>query len=198
MRIRVSDKEIQNAFELVRDDPAFAESVEAVRRGGRPGEMLQALSLRPELLRGFSALSEGLYPGGIVERDVKELVILEASRRNQCQFCTNVHIAIARMHGVGDDPIRLLDDPDGMDDRQRLAVEYTRAAMEDSNRVPDALFERLRQRFSDAEIVEITFLIGNINALNMFNNCLRVTYRGEYEEQASSAASTRSQGSNPA
>lgn len=191
MRIDVSDKQIQAAFDLIGDDPAFAESVEAVRCGGRPGEMLQALALRPELLRGFSALSAGLYPGGVVERSVKELIILEASRRNQCQFCTNVHIAIARMHGVGDDPIRLLDDPDGMNDRQRLAVEYTRAAMEDSNRVSDELFERLRVRFTDAEIVEITFLIGNINALNMFNNCLRVTYHGEYEDQVSSSASIR-------
>ena len=107
MRIHVSDEQIHAAFELVRDDPAFAESVEAVRRGGRPGEMLQALALRPELLQGFSALSAGLYPGGVVERDVKELVILEASRRNQCQFCTSVHVAIARMHGVGDDPVQI-------------------------------------------------------------------------------------------
>lgn len=183
MRIHITQEQINAAFELVRDDPAFAESVEAVRRGGRPGEMLQALALRPELLLGFSALSAGLYPGGVVERDVKELIILEASRRNQCQFCTNVHIAIARMHGVGDAPVRLLDEPSKMSDRQRLGVEYTRAAMENSNRVPDSLFEQLHEHFTDAEIVEITFLIGNINALNIFNNCLRVTYHGEYEAQ---------------
>jgi len=183
MRIDVSDEQIQTAFELVRDDPTFAESVEAVRRGGRPGEMLQALALRPELLQGFVALSAGLYPGGIVERDVKERVILEASRRNECQFCTNVHVAIARMHGVGDDPIRLLDEPTRMTERQRLALEYTRAAMQDSNRVSNDLFEHLRELFTDAEIVEITFLIGNINALNMFNNCLHVTYHGEYDSQ---------------
>lgn len=183
MRVTVTDEQIKSAFELVRDDPTFAESVRAMESGTRPGEMLQAMALRPELLRGFSALSDGHYPGGIVERDLKELVILEASRRNACQFCTGVHVAIARMMGIGDDPIALLDQPGKQTDRHRLALEYTRAALDDANRVSDQLFEQLRQHFTDPEIVEITFLIGNITCLNMFNNLLRVTYHGEYEEQ---------------
>jgi len=183
MRVSVSDEQIKSALNLVKDDPAFAESVKAMKEGRRPGEMLQALALRPELLQGFTAISEGHYPGGIVERDLKELIILEASRANACQFCTNVHLAIAKMMNIGDDPIALLDQPEKQTERQRLALEYTRAAMTDSNRVPNELFERLKQHFTDAEIVEITFAIGFINCLNIFNNLLRVTYHGEYEDQ---------------
>jgi AhpD family alkylhydroperoxidase len=197
MRITVTDADIADAFEIVKEDPCFAESVAAMRSGRRPGEMLQALSLRPELLAGFSALSAGLYPGGIVERDLKELVILEASRANACQFCTGVHIAIARAMGIGDDPIRLLDSHDHQTERQRLALEYTRAAMADSNRVDDALFARLRSTFTDAEIVEITFLIGNIQCLNLFNNCLRVTYHGEYDTKRQHTAGSTPAGPEP-
>ncbi len=182
MRVTATDEHIRAAFEMVKDDPCFAESVAAMKRGKRPGEMLQALSLRPELLAGFSKMGEGFYPGGIVERDLKELVILEASRANACQFCTGVHVVIARMMGIGDDPLHLLDEPERQTERQRLALEYTRAAMADSNRVSDELFGRLRKAFTDAELVEVTFLIGNINCLNLFNNCLRVTYNGEYDE----------------
>lgn len=184
MRVTVTDADIQRAFEIVKDDPCFAESVAAMKAGKRPGEMLQAMSLRPELLAGFAAMGAGFYPGGIVERDLKELVILESSRSNACQFCTNVHVVIARMMGIGDNPLQLLDKPQNQTERQRLALEYTRAAMADSNRVSDDLFTRLRSAFTDAEIVEITFLIGNINCLNMFNNCLRVMYHGEYEGQS--------------
>ncbi len=188
MRVTATDDQIRAAFELVKGDPCFAESVAAMRQGKRPGEMLQALALRPELLAGFSKMSEGFYPGGIVERDLKELVILEASRSNACQFCTGVHVVIARMMGIGDDPLRLLDDPHRQTERQRLALEYTRAAMEDSNRVSTELFGRLHESFTDAELVEITFLIGNINCLNLFNNCLQVTYRGEYDDQLDPSA----------
>lgn len=181
MRVHVTDEDIREALDMVRDDPCFAESVAAADRGERPGEMLQAMSLRPELLAGFSKLGDAFYPGGIVERDLKELVILESSRANACQFCTGVHVLVARTMGIGEDPLNLLDRPEGQTPRQRVALEYTRAAMADSNRVPDELFARLRELFTDAEIVEITFLIGNINCLNMFNNCLGVTYHGEYE-----------------
>ncbi|MCI0363515.1 MAG: carboxymuconolactone decarboxylase family protein [Phycisphaerales bacterium] len=184
MRVEVSDDQLAHAFDIVKDDPCFAESVAAMKAGKRPGEMLQALALRPELLAGFSRLGEAFYPGGIVERDLKELVILESSRRNACQFCTGVHVLIARMMGIGDDPLRLLDEPEQQTERQRLALEYTRAAMDNSNKVSDELFKRLKTAFTDAEIVEITFLIGNINCLNLFNNCLRVSYHGEYENQS--------------
>ena len=32
--------------------------------------------------------------------------------------------------------------------------------------------------------MELTFLVGFINMLNMFNNLLQVTYRGEYDGAA--------------
>ncbi len=47
--------------------------------------------------------------------------------------------------------------------------------------MPDEFFERLKAQFSEPEIVELTFLIGFINMLNLFNNCLQVTYHGEYD-----------------
>ena len=36
------------------------------------------------------------------------------------------------------------------------------------------------RHFSDAELVELTFLIGYINLLNLFNNSLGVRYHGDY------------------
>ena len=59
-------------------------------------------------------------------------------------------------------------------------MEYTRAAMRDSNGIPERLAGQLHEEFTDAEIVELTFLIGYINMLNLFNNCLGVRYHGEY------------------
>ena len=52
--------------------------------------------------------------------------------------------------------------------------------MADSNAVPDALMADLSTQFSDPELVELSFLIGYINMLNLFNNLLHVRYRGEY------------------
>ena len=49
-----------------------------------------------------------------------------------------------------------------------------------SNAIPRPLAQQLHEQFTDPELVELTFLIGYINMLNLFNNCLQVRYNGEY------------------
>ena len=57
---------------------------------------------------------------------------------------------------------------------------YTRAVLADSNRLPDELMVQIHTTFSDPELVELTFLVGYINLLNLFTNSLQVRYRGDY------------------
>lgn len=184
MRVAIDSEQVKAAFEAVKDDPSLAESRALFDSGALPVEMIQALSLSPPLLKAFAGFGEALYPGGLLPRALKEKVILESSRANACQFCMQSHIDIMRGLGIAADPLASLDTP--ADERERLSLEYTKAAMRDSNRVPDELFDRLRAAFSDPEIVELTFLIGYINLLNLFNNCLQVTYRGDYAAGVSS------------
>lgn len=180
MHVNPSSATVRAAFESVKDCAVFAESAAVVARGGQPVEMLQAMCLRPDLLRGFAALSAAIYPGGIVERPVKELIILESSRTNRCQFCTESHVAIVRDMGMSDQPLGLLDQLDGLTPRERAAVRYTRAALRDSNAIPEDVWSDIRALFSEPEIVELTAMVGLIGMLNMFNNCLGIRYRGEY------------------
>jgi AhpD family alkylhydroperoxidase len=181
MRVQVTDEQIRNAFEAVKDDPSLAESRGLWERGHAPVEMLQAMCLRPEILRAFAGFSGAVYPGGVLERRVKELVIITASRRNDCQFCTDSHCDLVDLAGILERPLELVANPASLPPRERVAVEYTRAVMADSNHVPDEIGVQLKEQFSDPELVELTFLIGYINMLNLFNNALGVRYGGEYQ-----------------
>jgi AhpD family alkylhydroperoxidase len=180
VHVSVSPQEIQSAFEAVKDDPSFDESRALWNRGRPPVEMIQAMCLRPEILRAFAGFGDCVYPGGLLERRVKELVIITASTQNECQFCTSSHCDLVDRGGIARDPLRLIEEPDSLAPRERLAVAYTRAAMADSNAIPERLRADIRGHFSDPEVVELTFLIGYINMLNLFNNCLGVRYHGEY------------------
>ncbi|HEX8235492.1 MAG TPA: ribonuclease HI [Abditibacteriaceae bacterium] len=180
MRVTVTPKQVRAAFDAVSSDPSFAESRRLAESGQLPVEMLQAMSLRPELLRAFAGFGDSVYPGGLLERSLKELVILQSSLDNGCQFCTHSHVALIQQLGIAAEPLQALEDNDARTPREQLALEYTRSAMQDSNRVPDELFDRLKQLFSEPEIVELTFLIGFINMLNLFNNCLQVHYHDDY------------------
>ena len=180
MRVSVSPEQIRSAFEAVKDDPSFDESRGLWERGRPPVEMIQAMCLRPEILRAFAGFGNSVYPGGLLERRVKELVIITASRTNDCQFCVDSHCDLVDIAGIVDEPLVVIEHPESLVPRERLAIEYTRAAMADSNAIPERLSQQLHDRFSDPELVELTFLIGYINMLNLFNNCLQVRYNGEY------------------
>lgn len=180
MRVTVTSSQIQSAFEAVKDDPSFNESRALWERGQPPVEMIQAMSLRPEILRAFAGFGGAVYPGGLLERRVKELVIITASQANECQFCTASHCDLVDVFGIVADPLTVIDAPDRLTAGERLAVAFTRAAMTDSNAIPEDLVSQLRSEFSDPEMVELAFLIGYINMLNLFNNCLGVRYHGEY------------------
>ena len=180
MRVTVTPEQIQSAFEAVKDDPSFDESRGLWERGRPPVEMIQAMCLRPELLRAFAGFGNSVYPGGILERRVKELVIITASTSNECQFCTFSHCDLVDIADIVAEPLIVIEQPESLVPRERIAIEYTRAVMADSNAIPEPLARQLHEHFSDAELVELTFLIGYINMLNLFNNSLGVRYHGEY------------------
>ena len=129
MRVTVTAEQIQTAFEAVKDDPSFDESRGLWERGRPPVEMLQAMCLRPEILRAFAGFGSCVYPGGLLERRVKELVIITASTTNACQFCTESHCDLVDIADIVADPLVVIDDTSSLVPRERLGIEYTRAVM---------------------------------------------------------------------
>ena len=180
MRVTVTPDQIQSAFEAVKDDPSFDESRGLWERGHAPVEMLQAMCLRPGILAAFAGFGDSVYPGGLLQRRIKELVIITASAANDCQFCTNAHLDIVDIWDIVESPLQIIDEPAALAPRERLAIEYTKAVLADSNAIPEPLSRELHEHFTDPELVELTFLIGYINMLNLFNNALGVRYSGEY------------------
>lgn len=175
MRIHVNGETIRQFFEQVKDDPSFEHSRKLFERGHLPLEMVQVLLIRPDILKTFTGFSASVYPGGRIERVLKEKVIIRASQLNDCQFCVDSHCDFIRDFGI-----RPGDESTPTTEREQVAMEYCEYVTRDANLVSDDLFARLRRNFTDEEIVELTFVIGWINLLNRFNNALQIRYHGEY------------------
>lgn len=181
MRITIDPELVKKSFDAVKADQSLAESRKLQEKGMPVVEMLQAMAMRPEILAAFSTFGAGVYPGGLIDRALKEKVILKASLLNECQFCANSHISLMRQLGISDNPVVAVENLALLSPREKVALEYTEVVTRDSNRVTDQLFTDLRAYFNDPEIVELTFLIGFINMLNRFNNALGIRYDGDYE-----------------
>jgi alkylhydroperoxidase family enzyme len=64
------------------------------------------------------------------------------------------------------------------DDTERLVLEYADSMTVTGRDVSDELFERLRARFDDDAIVELTEIVAWENASSKFNRALRVPSQG--------------------
>jgi AhpD family alkylhydroperoxidase len=179
MRINIDTAQVASTFSQFKDNPSFQESAQLFAKGRPVLEMLQAMAMNERVLRAFSGL-ESIYPNGTLERPILEKVILRVSQMHQCQFCSGSHLDIMRSLGIASE----MGDAAEHTPRERLAMEYAEQITRDSNRVSDELFARLKEQFSDPEIVELTFLTGLITMLNRFNNALGVRYNGEMSGMA--------------
>lgn len=183
MRIKIDPELVRQSFDAVKADSSLAESRRLHEQGLPIVEMLQAMAMRPEILASFATFGQAVYPGGLLERTLKEKVILKASLLNECQFCAQSHISLIRHLGISPEPVVSIEDRTSQSPRETVALAYTEVVTRDSNRVADELFAELKQHFTEPEIVELTFLIGFINMLNRFNNALGIRYHGEYEAE---------------
>jgi alkylhydroperoxidase family enzyme len=64
------------------------------------------------------------------------------------------------------------------EERERVALAYAEAMTITSEEVSDELFDRLKDEYSDEEIIELTCTIAFENFLSKFHRALRVESQG--------------------
>ena len=87
--------------------------------------------------------------------------------------------------GVSDEKISALPDYASSDlytDVERLALEFADAMTITGRDVSDELFARLREKFSEDALVELTATIAWENASSKFNRALRVPSQGLWKK----------------
>ena len=71
------------------------------------------------------------------------------------------------------------DDCPGLDPLDRLVRDYAIQVTRDHNRVGDPLFDRLREHFDEAQIVELTLRITLCTFFNKFNDVMQLNMEEE-------------------
>ena len=91
---------------------------------------------------------------------------------------------MARQIGYTEREIEALDRAaraEEFDPALRAMLEYASAMTVDAHRVTREMFDGLKRHFTDAEIVEITCVVGLANYWNRFSSALRVDLSGTDE-----------------
>jgi AhpD family alkylhydroperoxidase len=125
----------------------------------------------PEGMRVMNALDHYSQNCGL-ESSLLDLIKLRASQINGCAYCIDMHSKDARSGGETEQRLYSLSiwqETPYYTDRERAALAFTEAVtLIAEKRVPDNVYEQVRQQFSDEELVKLMLAIVTINAWNRF------------------------------
>ena len=114
------------------------------------------------------------------------LLKIRASQINGCAYCLDMHTKDARADGETEQRIYALNawrETPFYTDRERAALEWTESITQIADtHVPDDVYERVRQHFSESELVALTFAVVTINGWNRLATSFRVP-AGSYQPQ---------------
>ncbi|WP_455288611.1 carboxymuconolactone decarboxylase family protein [Cupriavidus necator] len=165
------------ASQLPADARAVYERVE--REYGAFGNMLKVLGHRPPAVEHLFGLLLDSARDGLITRRHLEIVLVTASRLNACHYCISHHEPRLEALGVDADTVANILEPDvpGLDAVERLVRDYT--AQVTTQRVTDTLVGKLREHFSEAQLVELTLRAALCAFFARFNEALGIEVEPE-------------------
>jgi uncharacterized peroxidase-related enzyme len=165
---------------LDRDDlPELADYF--ARSDARMGFVTNAqltMAYRPEIFKAFVGMASAVFQQyGKVTPQLKALVGHVASKTAGCEYCMSHTASNAMRPGYDADSAKVAavweyETSDLFDDAERAALEFAQCAAAVPNLVTQAHIDRLRQHFSDAEIVELNAVVAFYGFLNRWNDSL--------------------------
>ncbi len=128
-------------------------------------------------LKAMYALQAAVNASGL-ESSLQELIKLRVSQINGCAFCIDMHFREALAKGEKQERLYLLDawrESPVYSDRERAALAWAEAVtLVSQTHVPDDVFQKAREQFSESELVNLTLAVVAINGWNRFSIGFRV------------------------
>ncbi len=143
---------------------------------------IDLMHVTPGVIQAMLGLERQVHQAGL-ERGLLDLVRMRASQINGCAYCLDMHSKDARASGETEQRLYGLDawrETPYYSARERAALEWTEAlTLVSESRVPDDVYERVREQFSEDELVHLSLAIVSINGWNRLNIAAR-TVPGDY------------------
>jgi 4-carboxymuconolactone decarboxylase len=161
------------------NDPALAALIAELKgaRGGRLINLYRVLLNSPTIAEAWQAFNSVIRFKSKLDDQARELAIMRVSQLNGADYQFQIHATkyapeagitaqqIAALGGSGHSSL--------FQPAHRALLAYADAMTTDIE-VSDAVFDRLRRHYNDAQIVELTVLIGAYNMHTRVGRALRI------------------------
>lgn len=131
---------------------------------------------RAPALRHVMGMLLELAEEAVLPKRYLEIALVAVSKVNECAYCVAHHAPRLVEQGLDPASVAAILDPrpPGFDEVDTLVRDYAVAVTEDPRRMPAAMLERLKSRFSEEQVVELTLRITLCGFFNRFNEALGI------------------------
>lgn len=130
----------------------------------------------PGMVKGFGELTRAVMdPGGGVDLGFMRLVAHFASRAAGCQYCEAHSLVAARIHGISQAKLNAIweyTESPLYTEAERVALDFALAAGSVPNAVDAELMDRMKQHWSEEQIVQILGAVSLYGFLNRWNDSM--------------------------
>ena len=151
------------------------------RSYGRDTEIAGVMAHSPPNMRGYGMFEWWHERSKSVDEKLKALAATKAACLIGCQFCMDIGSHLSLESGVTEEQLRTLHDyreSPAFSPLERLVLEYAEEMCQLPVAISDELFARLREHFSEEQIIELTTAIAIENFRARFNDALGITPAG--------------------
>ncbi len=134
-------------------------------------EPVEVWAYQPKMMSGMGKFQQAVRKAHGVDERIKNLVELKGAQMIGCEFCLDLGSQICRNSGFSDEELLAVTryrHSDLFTEREKTALDYAVAVMRTPVEVTDELFGRMKEHFTDEQMVEITALLTVVN-LDRFN-----------------------------
>jgi AhpD family alkylhydroperoxidase len=132
----------------------------------------------PDVIAALRLLTKAVDDSGL-DKSLTELLKIRSSQLNDCAFCLQFHLNMARKFGLAPAKIDLLAtwrDASVFTARERAALSWTESLTLMAHLpISDAVYAELQAQFNETEIIFLTAAVGAINAWNRIAGALQFT-----------------------
>jgi AhpD family alkylhydroperoxidase len=144
---------------------------------GEGGDAVQIWSLQPELGAAATRFVHAVYNKSILPTRVREAARVRIAQLNDCTVCLAFRAETVKAQGLDEDFYRAVGSTDdsALTEQERLAVEYAERFGIDHASIDDRFIERLRESFTDPEILDLTICLSAFLGLGRTLRALGIT-----------------------
>src|SRR5215212_6092378 len=167
--------------------------------GREPDRIIEPLEIYahvPGLMLAYGKIEQATAKQDRIDWRLKVLAELKAATLSHCEYCIDLGSQVARRSGLSDE--QLLELPRYREsglfgELEKLVLDYATGMSRTPVEVSDALFDRLRGHFDEAQLVELTSAIALENMRGRFNLALGVGAAGFSEGMVCAVPASASQ-----